>query len=295
MALKEEVSHLLGLQHCFSGLNFSAEESRVIFYGAPLDCTTSFKSGTKDGPDALRNASCNIETFSWKQKKEFFDVVKTHDLGNLEVFPGDIPKTLQRIREMNETIVKHGKIPFMLGGEHTASVGAIRAFEQTQPLVVHFDAHFDFRDEFEGTPYNHAAALRRVLDYIPPQNLAQFGIRSSSQEEFDFAKEKKIRFFSAEDIHSNLDKAKQFLSQFTKGKPFYLTFDLDAFDMSIVPGTGTPEPNGLSYEEVFQLLSSIQGKPIGMDIVEIAPDSQKITQTTAAKLAYELLSMPWMK
>ncbi|MFH1256390.1 MAG: agmatinase [Candidatus Diapherotrites archaeon] len=289
MNLREKIAKGLGEGECFSGLNFSEKESKVIIYGAPLEETVSFKKGTAKGPEAIREASKYLETFVLGAGREYFENAKTCDLGDLAV-SGSVEEVIERIREMNEAIKAEKKVPFLLGGEHTVSVGAAKAFAAEKPVVVHFDAHADLKEEFHGEKLCHATAAKRILDFVPEKNLLQLGIRSVSKKEFEFIKKKKIKTVWAEKVKESPAKTAKAVSKFTAGKKVYLSLDIDVLDAPLVPGTGTPEPGGLSYGELMTLVGAVKGKVIGLDLVETAPDEQKITETTAANIVYECLA-----
>ncbi|MBU1120811.1 MAG: agmatinase [archaeon] len=286
MSLKEEAFHLLGPEFVFGGMNFPEEQAKVIIYGVPLDATTCEKPGARFGPNAIREISFGLGSFVQSKGINYFDKTKTHDLGDVKVEHGDVEETMKRIEELNRKILERKKIPCVLGGEHSITYGSLKAFEKEKPLIIHFDAHPDL---LSGERLHHGTWLRKAMKFIPKENVFQLGIRNSSKEEYEFIKKEKIKSYPAEETRKNLSKVKKELSEFTKGKKFYLSIDIDVLDMKFVPGTGTPAPGGLSYVEVIDLISSLKGKLVGMDLVEVAPDEQKITQTTAASLLYEIV------
>lgn len=288
--MDNEIEMLLASPFAFSGINSSFEEAKIIIYGAPLDATTSFKPGTRFGPNAIREASLKIDCFSLDKKSNFFEKVKIRDIGDVLISPGSIPETLKRIEQMNRRLKELGKIPFVLGGEHTISIGAIRAFKEENPIVIHFDAHSDLREEYFGDKVCHATAIKRVLDFLPKKNLMQIGIRSLGKEELDFVKKENIRSVFIDELKKNFGNVKNELAEKTSGKKVYITMDIDVLDCSLAPGTGTPEPNGLSYQELIELIRSVRGKLIGLDLVEVARDQEFVTPSVAAKILYEVLA-----
>ncbi len=271
----------------FGGVQSKLDEAKVIAFGVPLDATTTFKGGTKNGPLAIREASRQTELYSMEQGKEM--ELSVHDIGDLWVSPANIPATLKRITEVAAKIKNAGKIPLMLGGEHTVTPGALRAFEKEKPVVIWFDAHSDLREEYMGDEICHATAARRTLDFLPKENLILLGTRSQCREEADFIKKEKITMFPAAELHRDLAKASKLLSSVTKGKQVYITLDIDVFDLSLAPGTGTPDPGGISFGEFTSLVRGVQGNLAGLDVVEVSRDAEMITASTASKAVFEIL------
>jgi len=286
MKLKEECFDLLGPEFVFSGMNFPEEQSKVIIYGAPLDATTCAKPGARYGPNAIRAASIDLCSFVLSKKIDYFEKTKTYDLGNIKVEHGDVQETIERIEKMNKAIIERKKIPFMLGGEHSVSFGAVKAFAKEKPLLVVFDAHPDL---MEDERLHHGTWLRKALQFIPKENVIIMGILGPAKDDWDYIQKNKIKALTAREIKKNLEKAKKELSSFTQGKKFYLSIDIDVLDPGLVPGTGCSEAGGLSYIKLIELIESIKGKAVGLDLVEAAPDAEQVTQRTAAKICYELL------
>ncbi|MEW6295096.1 MAG: agmatinase [Candidatus Diapherotrites archaeon] len=286
MKLKEECFNLLGPEFVFSGVNFPEEQVKVIIYGAPLDATTCAKPGARYGPNSIREVSADLGSFVLSRKIDYFEKTKTHDLGNIRVEHGDVQETIERIEKMNKAVTERGKVPFMLGGEHSISFGAVKAFAEEKPLIVVFDSHPDL---MEDKRLHHGSWLRKALQFIPKENVIILGILGPAKSDWQFIQKNKIKFFTAREVKSNLEKTKKELGSFTQGKKFYLSLDIDVLEAGLVPGTGCLEPGGLSYFELLKLIESIEGKAVGMDLVETAPDAEQVTQRTAAKLCYELL------
>jgi agmatinase len=205
---------------------------------------------------------------------------KVFDSGDLELCFGDAEKALKDIEMRAEEILEANKLPFMIGGEHLVSLGAIRAVARRYPdlHILHFDAHTDLRDEYLGTHLTHAGVIRRAWDIVGDGRIWQLGIRSGLREEFQWAKE-----------HTHLHKfdltaMPQALAAL-KGKPVYFTIDLDVMDPSVFPGTGTPEYGGVSFKELMEAAIAGCGlNVVGCDIVELSPGLDQSGASTAAAL-----------
>jgi agmatinase len=273
----EDFSYYVGAPFVFGGEQAELGKAKAVLFGFPFDSTVSFKPGTRFGPNALREASLQYEGAG----------VKTHDLGDMWVTPGNVEKTLARVTELTAGLLKLGKVPFGLGGEHTLSLGMLRAFPR-DTAVVQFDAQPDLLDEYQGDRTCHVSAFRRVLDFLPKKNLIQVGVRDPLQEEKEFIRKKKITSFTTEQARASGFSQK--LARLTKGKRIYLSVDIDVLDPSIAPATGTPVPGGLTYAELSVLLSSISGRIVGADLCEVCRDPEYVTQLAGARLAYEVLN-----
>lgn len=258
-------------------------EGMPAILGCGYDGTTSFRPGTRWGPDAFRSVAAEaIESYSPAQDRDLEDLAFA-DLGNLEVPFGAPKPVVELLHSATTEILKAGAIPIILGGEHSISPGSIRAAFEKHPdlVVVQFDAHADLRAEWNGTPHSHACAMRRVLDFLPADQLLQVGIRSGTREEFQ---EMDGRLISP--------SAGALAEVLPENVPLYLTFDLDIFDPSLLPGTGTPEPGGIDWQTFAELRSVFDGTQIvGLDLVELAPalDPSGISAVVAAKLLREWL------
>jgi len=255
----------------------------INLFGVPYDKTASFRKGTLLAPNAIREISeAAIESYSPRRNQDLADL-SFADLGDLTFDPQSSPEEVFAfVYEATGELLKNETIPVIIGGEHSISPGAIRAaFEKHQNLqVLQIDAHADLREHYEGSPHSHACAMRRVLDFLPSEQLIQHGIRSGTQDEFREMIDQK-RLVSLLDLPSRLKKA-----------PLWVTFDIDYVDPSECPGTGTPEAGGATYREVEQILDLLSGhQVIGIDLVELSPplDPSGISTALAAKLLRELL------
>ncbi|OFZ49798.1 MAG: agmatinase [Bdellovibrionales bacterium RIFOXYB1_FULL_37_110] len=264
----------------------------INLIGFPFDGTASYKKGTRFGPDSIRNVACALESYS-----PFFDQdilnVRCFDLGNLAVGTKQTSKDYLETSNTLKTILNHSlamkNVKFVImGGEHSISYTPISCMLKKYPnlVLLHLDAHADLRQDYEGNIYSHASVIRRVWEEFGPKHkLIQFGIRSGTQEEFQLIKEKKWLIKKAPLFFETLKKL-------PAKTPIYLTLDLDFFDPSVLPGTGTPEPGGYDYPVFEKILSILKTKHlVGADVVELSPpeDPSHISSIFAAKIIREII------
>ena len=262
-------------------------EAEIVLFGAPFDSTTSFRPGTRFGSSAVRHESYGLESYSPYQDKDLRDC-KIMDSGDLELSFGNTKAALTDIYHRTALILKDKKLPFMVGGEHLVTLGAFRAvWEQySEVCIIHFDAHADLREEYLDTKLSHACVLRRCWEMTGDGKIYQFGIRSGDREEFYWAKEHvKMQKFSFDGLEEALEEL--------KGKPVYFTVDLDVMDPSVFPGTGTPEPGGVSFDELRKAATLVCEKAnvIGCDVNELSPhyDQSGASTAVAGKIIREML------
>ena len=276
--------------HTFIGCNNEYNESKVVIFGAPFDSTTSFRPGTRFASAVMRNESFGIETYSPYQDKDLEDI-NVFDAGDLELSFGNSESALKDIEDMATEVLKDGKIPFMIGGEHSVTLGTVRAVAEKYPdlHIIQFDAHTDLRDDYLGQKYSHASVIRRCWDIVGDGRIFQFGIRSGERAEWEFAKEHlNITKFNFGNNFDELDKAIEKL----EGKPVYFTLDLDVLNPSEFPGTGTPEAGGVTFTELHKAIETIsQLNIVGLDMNELSPIYDQSGQSTAlaCKLLREIL------
>ncbi|MEB3287826.1 MAG: agmatinase [Vampirovibrionales bacterium] len=269
------------------GATENFDEADWVLVGMPYDGTTSYRPGTRFGPEAARAASWGVETYSPYQRKSLDDL-KYFDAGELELPPGNRDKSLAMIKTAARETLAAGKHWLGVGGEHLVTWPAFEAHLEKYPdiAVVHFDAHADLRDDYLGEKLSHATVLRRIADAIGPERMVQIGIRSGPQDEFDWMIENETLLQSPHQIPHAIQKL--------SGRPIYLTIDLDVLDPSILPGTGTPEPGGMSFETFLQWLFPFQSLNIvAADVVELSPhyDPSGVSNVVAAKTIREVLLM----
>jgi agmatinase len=278
--------------------------SRVHVLPVPLEATASYGGGTRHGPQAIIDASKQVELFDRALGGEPALAYGIHTLPAVPVEPGAIETVLDRVQAAVAGIAAVGKLPVVLGGEHTVTIGPVRALAAARvvspaaPLVVvQVDAHADLRGVYQGSPYSHACVMRRLLEDAGCE-LVQVGIRSLCAEEDAFIRENpaRVRTFFADDIHA--DAAGAWLAELAdrlRGRRVYLTIDVDGLDPSVVPATGTPEPGGLSWRQAMALLETVTGAAgeiVGIDCVELAPvPGMHAADFAAAKLLYRAISL----
>lgn len=270
----------------FLGCDADWEEARVVLYGAPYDSTTSFRPGTRFGSRAIRAESYGLELYSPYQDAELRGRVL--DSGDLELPFGDPAPALAMIEARAAEILQGGKVPFLLGGEHLVTLGAVRAAAKAHPdlHILHFDAHADLRADYLGSPLSHACVLRRCHELVGDHRIYQFGIRSGDKAEFDWGKGHVFTHkFDLEGLGEALDAL--------QGKPVYLTVDLDVLDPSVFPGTGTPEPGGVSFDALRRAVTDACRRLniVAADVNELSPhyDPSGISNAAACKIVREML------
>lgn len=272
--------------HTFIGCDNEYKESKIVIFGAPFDSTTSFRPGTRFASSAMRNESFGIETYSPYQNKDLEDI-NVFDLGDLELSFGNSEIALKKIEDIAQEISEDNKIPLMIGGEHSVTLGSVRAMAKKYPdlHIIQFDAHTDLREEYLEQVYSHASVIRRCWDILGDNKIFQFGIRSGERAEWEFAKKHvhttKFNFEGLDSVVESL-----------KDKPIYLTIDLDVLDPSEFPGTGTPEAGGVSFVDLHNAIEKVSKLNIvGIDINELSPVYDQSGQSTAlaCKLLREIL------
>ena len=276
----ENVSTFLG---CDSGY----EPARAVIFGAPFDGTTSYRPGTRFASRVMRAESYGLETYSPYQDKDLTDY-NVFDGGDLDLPFGNVQAVLNKIEEKADVILQDGKIPVMLGGEHLVTLGAVRAAVKKHPdlHILHFDAHTDLREDYLGETLSHATVIRRCWDLLGDGRIYQFGIRSGDRPEFKWADEGHVtmRKFDLNGFAQTVEKL--------KGKPLYVTIDLDVLDPSAFPGTGTPEAGGVTFMELLGAILALKGaNVVACDINELSPpyDQSGTSTATALKVLRELL------
>ena len=267
-------------------------EPKVIVVPFGLEKTVSYGSGTKNGPKEIIKASHQVELFDEELNKEPYK-----EIGIKTIKPFAIKKkiedALDQLAAINKEILSKNKFPLIFGGEHSITPGSLKPFvnKYNQITLLHFDAHADLRETYQGEKFSHASAIKRCLDF-KNVNVVSFGIRNLSQPEMDFYNNNRNRI----EIFWGKDKKNWDLSQldkFFKDKTVYITFDVDGFDASIMPATGTPEPGGLLWEDVLPIIKKVCeiSNIVGADINELAPIKNFNSYNfLVAKLAYKILS-----
>jgi len=270
----------------FLGFDSSYEDSDIVFFGIPFDGTCSFRPGSRFAPFYVREASFGLEIYSPYQDKELMEY-KIADLGDMELPFGNTEKALKNMEDFSRELLDNGKKIFAFGGEHLVTLPIVKAYHKKYPdlEIIHFDAHTDLRDNYLGEKLSHASVIRLIHEFINGEKIHQFGIRSGEKYEFEYGR-KYMDFnpFNLDNFQSSIDKI-------ADDTPIYITLDIDVLDPSIMHGTGTPEPGGVTFNELLNALLKLKGKNIvGMDLVELAPnyDNSGVSNIVAAKLVREM-------
>jgi agmatinase len=265
------------------------DRARVVVVPVPFDGTTCYKAGAREGPYAILAASPHMEFYDEETETE----IRGEDIYTVEPLEPVLPpeEMIRRVREAVEPVLRSGKFPVILGGEHSVSIGAIEAAHRARGRlnIVQFDAHADLRDAYQGTPYSHACVMRRVW---PLGNIVQVGIRSLSKEEMEFLRDRRAGPIWAREVRDDLQNAVRKCLALIDDCPTYVTIDLDCLDPSIMPAVGTPEPGGLLWADAMAFLKALAGSTeiVGFDVVELAPiPGYHAADYTAARLIYKFL------
>ena len=249
----------------------SYDSAQIVMVGLPFDGTCSYRPGSRFAPERLRLASWGLEDYSPVYDKHLDDV-KFYDAGELEFPLGNTEKTLGVI-EKNARVVFHDNKKFLgIGGEHLVTLPAVKACKEKfdNLAIIHFDAHTDLREDYLGEKLSHASVMRRIGEIVGFDNIRQIGIRSGLKEEFELMKKYNTLVKNSSDL------------DVLRNKKIFLTIDVDVLDPSVLPGTGTPEPDGLMYRELAEWIRFLMDFDIvGADIVELAPDYDKSEVSTA--------------
>jgi len=261
--------------------------ANIVLFGAPYDSTTSYRPGTRFGSRAIRQESFGVESYSPYQDADLLDCA-IFDSGDIELSFGAQEAPLADIEDRTATILADGKLPFMLGGEHLVTLGAVRAVAKKHPdlHIIHFDAHADLRDDYLGVQLSHACVLHRCWDILGDGRIFQFGIRSGDREEFRWGAQhvttRKFDFVGLEEVLEEIGD-----------KPVYFTLDLDVLDPSVFPGTGTPEAGGVTFDQLRRAATLVCKKMniVGCDVNELSPpyDPSGISAMAACKIVREML------
>ena len=274
----------------FAGSQLSFEESRYVVLGVPFDVTSTYRSGARFAPLAIRDASLNIEGYSFRTQKSIEDI-KIHDLGDLHV-AGDAELTLGRLALVTQELVDAEKVPVFLGGEHTITLGVLRSLGKNV-AVVSFDAHLDLRDDYLGLSLSHTTFMRRIKEDVKPAKILEVGTRAVTREELDYAEESGIDYLTARQIRKDgADKTAETIKDILGGcSKVYVTIDFDVLDPSVAPAVPNPEPEGLDTTTLLDLLQAVCDKRVvGLDLVEVAPHYDRgVTAIQAAKTLFEVL------
>jgi len=276
----------------FMGAKRNIDNCTVSLLGVPYDGTSCFRPGSRFGPSAVREDSYGIETYCPQLNLDLEDI-HFADVGSLDVPIGDAKLIINYVRDATDILLKNNLKPLIIGGEHSITIGIIKSIITKQPelIMIQLDAHADLRDEWLGSKFSHACSMKRCLEILPSQKIFQIGIRSGTKLEFiEMRNNKSLIPYTLGDNAKYLAEA---LKDF-HGRPIYLTFDLDWFDPSIMPGTGTPEPGGYLWRDFAAIVEVLKSHNlIGADVVELSPklDNSGISSILAAKVIRSLIML----
>ncbi len=268
----------------FADADAEYSSADYVLFGVPFDGTTSFKSGCRDAPLAIRQVSYNIETYLPFYDLEMTDV-SVHDMGDMYV--ECLPDLMvEQVADAVSDLMKDEKIPVMMGGEHSVTIGAVQTLKPKWYVVC--DAHLDMQDEYRGSPFNHDCVTARVSEAV--ENIVIIGARSGCKEEFEFAREN-YHLYTADDveergIRSVLDEVSELIGD----DSLYLSIDADAIDCCMTPGLGKPEPFGLSPKDVRAVIRRLSKNAVGFDYVEVLPNDEGQTAMVAAHMIREFIA-----
>jgi len=293
---KARMSHhelFVSQSNVFSGFQKPFAEADYIIFGVPFDVTSTYRTGARFGPNAIRQASLNIETYSFRKSIDVEDL-RLHDLGDLHIST-DTEETLKRTSLVIKDIVEAGKIPVVIGGEHTITLGVMKGLAEKaeKTAIVSFDAHLDLRNEFMDLKLSHTTFMRRINEQLKPAKIIEVGTRAVCKEELAYARKTGIEFFTAQKIREEGSKqiTKQLKQELAKYKNLYLSVDMDVLDPAFVPAVQNPEAEGLEAHTLLDILCDLCDKcVVGFDVVEVAPNyDQGTTAIQAAKIIFETL------
>jgi len=274
----------------FSGLQKTFDEANYVVLGVPFDLTSTYRTGARFAPTAIREASLNIETYSFSAGVDIEDL-RLHDSGDLNV-TSDTDETLRRLELVTKEILDAKKLPVLIGGEHTITLGATRALSKNCALIS-FDAHLDLRNEYMNLKTSHTTFMRRIHEQVHPAKIVEIGTRAVCKEELNYAKKTSITYITVGEIRNNgVEKVTQKVEKLLADvKKIYLTIDMDVLDPAFVPAVQNPEPNGLCTHMFYELLNELcDRRVVAFDVVEVAPHYDNgVTAIQAAKTIFEVL------
>ncbi|MDW8062539.1 MAG: agmatinase [Candidatus Caldarchaeum sp.] len=273
----------------FLGSETSLQDAKFFVFGVPYDLSSSFRRGASAGPEAVRKFSANIEANSYRTKADL-SAAKVFDGGDI-VYDVKLSKMLARVYRVVAKIDADGKIPIMIGGEHTFTYAALKALKKRASSLIVFDAHFDLRDDYAGLRMNHASYLRRLVEKNPSLRVAVIGVRGYDFSEEAYAQERKIAYVKACEL-DDFSRVLRVLSEIVaEGRP-YISVDIDVLDPAYAPGVGNPEPEGANPSQIIDLVKFL-GKyhPVGFDLMEVNPSFDTgATAAVAARLIFEFMA-----
>jgi len=274
------------VEQTFVSAKASFEEGKIVILGCPYDGSASFRPGARFGPSAIRKASWGIESYSPYFGRDLTQL-SLHDMGDLELPLGEKKGSLDLIRKAVHQIVSQRKFPIVLGGDHLITLPILEEILPIHPnlLLLQFDAHPDLREDYLGETLCHCTVIKRVMGRLGKGRLLQIGIRSGTAEEFKLART--LRSI----VYPNSDSLRSMVKR-VKNRPVYITLDLDVMDPSLLPGVGTPEPGGFTFQGFVSILKVLEPlHVVGFDLVELTPDYDptQVSSLTASVVLREMI------
>lgn len=281
----------------FADADAEFDEAEFIIFGVPFDATSSYRNGTRLAPNSIREASYNFETYLYEYDIDIADI-PIFDGGNIEEM-GTVDDMVKEVMAEVVKVLEKGAFPIVIGGEHSVSPPAVRAFRSLGKDigVIQFDAHLDFRSEYLGVVNSHACTSRRISEAVGVENIVIIGVRSMDKSELEDAKEAGLRFYTANDVlERGMEEVMEEALEALGDKDIYVTVDADGLDPSHAPGVGNPEPFGPSDRDLRSLLRMAAPRMCGFDIVEVCPPFDNgNTSALAARMIREVIALKRMK
>ncbi|MBT0158942.1 agmatinase [Candidatus Bathyarchaeota archaeon A05DMB-2] len=290
------MSHLdlfISQSNVFSGTQKPFENARYVVFGVPFDVTSTYRTGARFGPNAIRQASLNIETYSFRSGIDVEDL-PLHDAGDLHVSTSP-RKTVDMLKLVVADVLAAGKMPVAIGGEHTITLGMLKGLgdKARETAVVSFDAHLDLRREYQGLTLSHTTFMRVINEEVKPAKIMEVGTRAVCREELDYAKKTGITFFTSQQVsNEGAEQVAQKLKE--KLEPYenvYLSVDMDVLDPAFAPAVQNPEADGIDTHILIDVVCALcDNRVVGFDVLEIAPVyDMGISAVAAAKVVFEML------
>jgi agmatinase len=277
----------------FGGIQKPFDKAKYVVFGVPFDVTSTYRTGARFGPNAIRQASLNIETYSFRTGIDFEDL-SLHDLGDLHVSTSP-KRTVDMLKRVVADVLEAKKMPIAIGGEHTITLGIMKGLgaKAKKTAVASFDAHLDLRREYQGLTLSHTTFMRLINEEVKPAKIVEVGTRAVCKEELAYAKKAGINFFTSQQIRKEgaAQITRSLKEELAPYENLYLTVDMDVLDPAFAPAVQNPEPEGIETHTLLDILCALCDKRVvGFDVVEIAPNyDQGISAIAAAKVMFEVI------
>lgn len=273
----------------FSGFSSEFDDARYVVVGFPFDSTSTYRFGSRKAPKAIREASLNIETYSFRTGL-YVEDLKLCDLGDVKISE-NFDKTFSALGSVAKKVLSTGKKLISLGGEHTLTYIVSDALPKGSSIIS-FDAHFDLRDEYGGRKLSHATFMRRITEKVGPEKLVMLGVRAACREELEYAALNNIKYLTSTQVRDRgPERVSRDLKRFVRGSPTYLSIDMDVLDPSYAPAVANPEPDGLDINVLLTVMQGVCDEElVGFDLVECTPEYDfGVTSLQAAKIIFEAM------